>query len=35
VREQILPASVLPLRMTALTPCFRSEAGAAGRDTRG
>jgi seryl-tRNA synthetase len=33
VREQILTA--LPLRMTALTPCFRSEAGAAGRDTRG
>ncbi len=35
VREQILDASTLPLRMTALTPCFRSEAGAAGRDTRG
>ena len=35
VREQILPDTVLPLRMTALTPCFRSEAGAAGRDTRG
>ena len=35
VREQILPAAALPLRMTALTPCFRSEAGAAGRDTRG
>ena len=35
VREQILPESVLPLRFTALTPCFRSEAGAAGRDTRG
>lgn len=35
VREQILPASALPLRLTALTPCFRSEAGAAGRDTRG
>jgi len=33
VREQIVAA--LPLRMTALTPCFRSEAGAAGRDTRG
>jgi len=33
VRDQIVPA--LPLRMTALTPCFRSEAGAAGRDTRG
>lgn len=35
VREQILPAEPLPLRFTALTPCFRSEAGAAGRDTRG
>ncbi len=35
VREQILPGSALPLRLTALTPCFRSEAGAAGRDTRG
>jgi seryl-tRNA synthetase len=35
VRDQILPAAALPLRMTALTPCFRSEAGAAGRDTRG
>ncbi len=35
VREQILADSALPLRMTALTPCFRSEAGAAGRDTRG
>lgn len=35
VREQILPEGDLPLRMTALTPCFRSEAGAAGRDTRG
>ena len=35
VREQILPESALPLRFTALTPCFRSEAGAAGRDTRG
>ena len=35
VREQILPESTLPLRFTALTPCFRSEAGAAGRDTRG
>jgi seryl-tRNA synthetase len=33
VREQIV--SALPLRMTALTQCFRSEAGAAGRDTRG
>ncbi|MBB4859912.1 seryl-tRNA synthetase [Novosphingobium chloroacetimidivorans] len=35
VREQIMGADTLPLRMTALTPCFRSEAGAAGRDTRG
>jgi seryl-tRNA synthetase len=35
VREQILADGVLPLRMTALTPCFRSEAGAAGKDTRG
>ena len=35
VREQILAESALPLRMTALTPCFRSEAGSAGRDTRG
>ena len=35
VREQILTEGELPLRFTALTPCFRSEAGAAGRDTRG
>jgi seryl-tRNA synthetase len=35
VRDQILADSALPLRMTALTPCFRSEAGAAGKDTRG
>ncbi len=35
VREQILADTELPLRFTALTPCFRSEAGAAGRDTRG
>ncbi len=35
VREQILDAGTLPLRLTALTPCFRSEAGAAGKDTRG
>ncbi|WP_420478455.1 serine--tRNA ligase [Brevundimonas sp. FT23028] len=37
VREQILPESELatPMRMTALTPCFRAEAGSAGRDTRG
>jgi len=32
---EILPEAVLPLRMTALTDCFRSEAGASGRDTRG
>lgn len=35
VREQIVEADSLPLRFTALTPCFRSEAGAAGKDTRG
>jgi seryl-tRNA synthetase len=35
VREQIVPVESLPLRLTALTPCFRSEAGSAGRDTRG
>ena len=35
VRDQIVPADTLPLRLTALTPCFRSEAGSAGRDTRG
>lgn len=35
VRETILDAATLPLRFTALTPCFRREAGAAGRDTRG
>lgn len=35
VREQILDVSALPLRFTALTPCFRAEAGAAGRDTKG
>jgi len=34
-REQILDEKSLPLRMTAGTPCFRAEAGAAGRDTRG
>jgi len=34
-REKILGEEELPLRFTALTPCFRSEAGAAGRDTRG
>ena len=35
VREQILDAGSLPLKLVAHTPCFRSEAGAAGRDTRG
>ena len=35
VREQVLDEALLPLRMTAYTPCFRAEAGAAGRDTRG
>ena len=35
VRETILDEAQLPMRMTAWTPCFRSEAGAAGRDTRG
>ncbi|MDX3900252.1 MAG: serine--tRNA ligase [Sphingobium sp.] len=35
VRERIVASEELPLRLTALTPCFRSEAGAAGRDTRG
>lgn len=35
VREQILDETALPIRLTALTPCFRSEAGAAGRDTKG
>ncbi|MFZ1990130.1 MAG: serine--tRNA ligase, partial [Alphaproteobacteria bacterium] len=34
-REQILNEEELPWRMTAYTPCFRSEAGAAGKDTRG
>jgi seryl-tRNA synthetase len=34
-RESILDEAELPLRLTALTPCFRAEAGAAGRDTRG
>lgn len=34
-REQIVSPADLPIRMTALTPCFRSEAGSAGRDTRG
>jgi seryl-tRNA synthetase len=35
VREQILGDLAQPIRLTALTPCFRSEAGAAGKDTRG
>jgi seryl-tRNA synthetase len=35
VREEILDDESLPRRMTALSPCFRSEAGSAGRDTRG
>jgi seryl-tRNA synthetase len=35
VAGEIVEASALPIRMTALTPCFRSEAGSAGRDTRG
>ena len=35
VREQITPEEELPLRLTALTACFRAEAGSAGRDTRG
>ena len=35
VRESIVDEKELPMRLTALTPCFRAEAGAAGRDTRG
>jgi len=35
VADQILEEKALPLRFTAYTPCFRSEAGAAGKDTRG
>jgi seryl-tRNA synthetase len=35
VRQSILDEKELPMRLTALTPCFRAEAGAAGRDTRG
>jgi seryl-tRNA synthetase len=34
-RESILEESALPMRVTACTPCFRAEAGAAGKDTRG
>ena len=35
VRDQIVPGETLPLRLTAHTPCFRSEAGSYGKDTRG
>ncbi|MEO6407577.1 MAG: serine--tRNA ligase [Burkholderiaceae bacterium] len=35
VREQLLPQGALPIKLTAHSPCFRSEAGSAGRDTRG
>jgi seryl-tRNA synthetase len=35
VRESIIDEAELPMRLTALTPCFRAEAGAAGKDTRG
>ena len=35
VREQVLAADALPIRLTAHSPCFRSEAGSAGKDTRG
>ena len=35
VREQLLAADALPIRLTAHTPCFRSEAGSAGKDQRG
>jgi len=35
VRDSVLDKSDLPLRLTACTPCFRAEAGAAGKDTRG
>jgi seryl-tRNA synthetase len=35
VRESIVDESKLPMRLTACTPCFRAEAGAAGKDTRG
>jgi len=35
VREQVLSAEQLPIKLTAHSPCFRSEAGSAGRDTRG
>ena len=35
VRESVVDEKQLPMRLSALTPCFRAEAGAAGRDTRG
>lgn len=35
VRDQVLPLEQLPIKLTAHSPCFRSEAGSAGRDTRG
>ena len=35
VRDQVLPLDALPVKLTAHSPCFRSEAGSAGRDTRG
>jgi seryl-tRNA synthetase len=35
VRDEIVPGESLPIKMTAHTPCFRSEAGSYGRDTRG
>ena len=35
VRERILPADALPIKLTAHSPCFRSEAGSHGKDTRG
>jgi seryl-tRNA synthetase len=35
VREQVQPLDALPIKLTAHSPCFRSEAGSAGRDTRG
>ena len=35
VRESIVDEAALPMRLTSLTPCFRAEAGAAGKDTRG
>ena len=35
IRDQIIDQDILPLRYTSYSPCFRSEAGAAGKDTRG